>query len=525
MPSEEEAKLEIPGSVRLPAADPDRRPSDRIGSRPQSFDTRGILLFYLTIGIVVALWVKKSRDFLFAERWRWQTGIALVVLVLAVLVIPSTARWLQQRGTSVRAGFLFFGLIPAVLVGYVGFILWRPTYEFYALRSLFLVVVVLLPGVMFYLFILNRKISLLNQFIANLDRLGLLEHGFLVQESGEEHQRKFVSYLRKFEAVYGTVTEDTLKKAMQGISDRSDSRGLTDGVLTGETGVPVVVATLLIALGWLLVLPLKAPPPDMPVWFAALTVESSPVNYAFIGAYFFALQMLFRRYVLRDLRPSAYVSISMRIILAVIGIWVAGSAASILGFGDKQTSLYITGFVIGVFPPIVWQFVQSAFKRVGATFVLPNLRSELPINDLDGLTVWHEARLEEEGIENIPNMATADIVELVVQTRFPGEQIIDWVDQAILFTSMGPDPEPRKKLRVHGIRTATSLQVGYEKARLPEDRQAFEKILTSGDGLRSPIRGLVDTLPTSPNLQLVRNWKNCEPAPVIRNLEKAAAAG
>jgi hypothetical protein len=34
-------------------------------------------------------------------------------------------------------------------------------------------------------------------------------------------------------------------------------------------------------------------------------VEQPPLTYAFLGAYFFSLQMLFRRYVHRDLRGSA----------------------------------------------------------------------------------------------------------------------------------------------------------------------------------------------------------------------------
>jgi len=258
----------------------------RRGRTAAEIDTRGVVLVYLVLAIVVALWVNRSRDFLFAERWRWEAAIGLVVLILAALAIPSTSRWLQEKGTSVRAGLLFFVLIPALLMGYVGFILWRPTYEFYALRSLFLIVVILLPGVMFYLFILNRKISLLNLFIANLDGLGLLDKQ--VRRRGE-----FASYVRKFEAVYGTVSDETLMNALEGVHDGSDSRGLTDRVLTAETGVPVVVATLLIALGWLLVLPLKDAPADTPVWFAALAVESSPVNFAFLGAYFFALQMFF----------------------------------------------------------------------------------------------------------------------------------------------------------------------------------------------------------------------------------------
>jgi hypothetical protein len=49
------------------------------------------------------------------------------------------------------------------------------------------------------------------------------------------------------------------------------------------------------------------------------------------------------------------------------------------------------------------------------------MMSRLPLSDLDGLTVWHEARLEEEDIENIPNMANADLVELLLNTRLSPE--------------------------------------------------------------------------------------------------------
>ena len=69
----------------------------------------------------------------------------------------------------------------------------------------------------------------------------------------------------------------------------------------------------------------------------------------------------------------------------------------------------------------------------------------MPVSDLDGLTVWHEARLEEEDIENIPNMATTEIVDLMLSTRFPPDRIIDWVDQAIFFTHLGPDEEEKNK--------------------------------------------------------------------------------
>ena len=98
--------------------------------------------------------------------------------------------------------------------------------------------------------------------------------------------------------------------------------------------------------------------------------------------------------------------------------------------------------------------------------VVPSLRSGQPVTDLDGLTVWHETRLEEEDIENVPNMATVDMAGMLVSTPYSAERVIDWVDQAILLTQLGPadargvggrsDPV-MAMLRCRGIRSASAL--------------------------------------------------------------------
>jgi hypothetical protein len=142
--------------------------------------------------------------------------------------------------------------------------------------------------------------------------------------------------------------------------------------------------------------------------------------------------------------------------------------------------------------------------------------SRLRLSDLDGLTVWHEARLEEEDIENIPNMATAEIVDLMLSTRFPPDRIIDWVDQAILFTHLGPDPEgvkegekPKNLLRVQGIRTATSLIEAFEAAQIKgrDDSQEINEILSKALGTQGHIRSFLDAIKTEPNLALVGAWR------------------
>ncbi len=538
-------------SVAVPAA-PRRRtlPTKTISKRET-------LIFYLVLAVVGVLWKEEWRT---AALRYWWASLAILAALLAVLLVPYTRTWLERVGTSARIAVPVFG-VP-LLVLFSLFIPKFPQYQFYALRLPYLILVTLLPGVMFYLFMVNRKTSLLNEFIANLDRLGVLaappvsDVGPISKLQEERYAyyrwwRRVTSYVRKFEAIYGCVSPEVLQQAFEGagtvtvpgapssqVAATAASFGWPEGagIVPGsssspeaekasptETKIPVVVSTLLIALGWLVTLPLQRPATGDTDWMSALSLDhSTPLHFAFLGAYFFSLQMLFRRYVLRDLRPSAYMAISIRIILAVIGTWIVTAAADGMGLMRGKSSLLIVGFVIGVFPPVVWQFVQSAFKKIGAGFVLPSLQSQLPISDLDGLTVWHESRLEEEGIENIPNMAMADIVELMVQTRLPAEQIIDWVDQAILYTNLGPQPEkkkdgasPRQRLRAQGIRTATSLQVSYERCTPGSDREAFEKVLSAPDGsaVRSPMRSLVDTLTTNSNLELVRAWKGLPESP------------
>ena len=203
-----------------------------------------------------------------------------------------------------------------------------------------------------------------------------------------------------------------------------------------------------------------------------------------------------------DLGGSAYVAVAMRIVLAVIGTWVVMVASLQLGLAT-QGQLLVIGFVIGVFPQVAWQIIQAAFRKVTNFTRLKSMESDLPLSDLDGLTVWHEARLEEEDIENIPNMATTDLVELFINTRFPPERIIDWVDQAIPYTQIGANDKGfRDELRLHGIRTATSfLEASAVRTRQKEKPTASS--ISSANAMEF-YPSLEAALSTNSNLALVQ---------------------
>lgn len=497
----------------------------------------------------------------------WWMLAPMAVIILALFAFPSSRRWLHQSTAQRRIGLIIFGVLPAVLLSVGAVVLLPPQLQAAALRVIFLVVVCSLPAVLYYLFMATKKYSLLNEFLLNLGRLGLLAPQRLPRnpsgdgwETEGERTGRIYAYVQKFEAVYGAVPTDLGGMVLNPTSsafpvvdrrmNKTDTTGVA-GIFALETTVPVILATVLLTLGWLITLPpwhgflpdrqaVQATAAETLIterWLSAFNPVQTPVHFAFMGAYFFGLQMLFRRYVRRDLRASAYVAVSLRVILSLIGIWVvvaATTANPLVYFGARAkessvdaNTLLVLGFVIGVFPRVAWQVVQSAVKRFsGATFLLPSLQAQLPLSDLDGLTVWHEARLEEEDIENIPNMATADLVDLMINTRFAPDRLIDWVDQAILYTYLGPErardgEETRRAiLRRHGIRTASALQEVYRQCESESDREALERILGVADGGRSPLRSLVDAVATNSNLRLIQIWRGLAtgeaavPAPV-----------
>ena len=506
----------------------------------------GCLIWVIVIPLAVAMFFDAGRKFLY-HRW-WAVG-AGIILLAALFFVERFRVWFAKLAEEKRTGILVFIVLPLLLVAIGTIVLLPRPYQITVVRSVFLVAVCLFPALLYYLFIAARKISLLNDYFVNLRRLGLLPIRQAVSASGDDprwdddRKVRLRNYVQKFEALYGPVPA-TMREAIVDTPDpftvlaapatsKWGGKPLWDSgssgnlpVFTAETAIPVVLATVLIAIGWLMALPPTAffqePAGNAAgFWSAAFKISEDPIVYAFLGAYFFALQMLFRRFVREDLRKSAYLAVSLRIILAVIGTWVAIKAITAIGkMDEKAASLLIVGFVIGVFPRIAWQFIQGAWKflmrKLHLSAVLPSMESKLPVSDLDGLTVWHEARLEEEDIENIPNMASTEIIDLMLSTRFPPDRIIDWVDQAILFTYLGPDKEEDKKkgnsrrdlLRLQGIRTATSLIRAFDNAQLTDRKDAVqvEKILSESS--RSHIRSLLDAINTEPNLALIKAWRS-----------------
>ena len=168
--------------------------------------------------------------------------------------------------------------------------------------------------------------------------------------------------------------------------------------------------------------------------------------FAALGAYVFNFGFLARRGYMADVTKNAFWSCINRLILAV-GFGIALSMATTThGWGFRGESLGFISFAIAFIPRVA----LSWLRRAGSDYFGEREDSthELSLQLVQGIDIWKVARLEEEGIESIQNLATASAVTLAAKMHYPLRSIVDWVDQAILIQRL---PESFKRLSTIGV--------------------------------------------------------------------------
>lgn len=289
----------------------------------------------------------------------------------------------------------------------------------------------------------------------------------------------------------------------------------------------MLVATLVLTLGWVLTLapvgmsvPLRQPK-DILLLFAPLP---SALTYGFLGAYFFSLGDVLRRYVRGDLKPKVYSSIAVRVFLVFILAWVLDrmvpaeggvASATVTQPGGVKLALI---FLVGFFPETGLTYIREVARPLLGKLLSLSAEAS-PLTDLDGIDLYDRARLLDEGVTNVESLAHHDFIDLMMETRIPVARLVDWVDQAILYlhVSEAPSakpgnhnsPELRTRLRKYGIRTATDLLEVYKAAK---SRKELEVVLQAlGDpsdaGKTSRMQLIVDALRDDEWLSCIQHWR------------------
>jgi hypothetical protein len=240
--------------------------------------------------------------------------------------------------------------------------------------------------------------------------------------------------------------------------------------------------------------------------------------------------MLIRRYFQDDLKTAAYTNASSRIVAVTLLITAVHQVWPSAWSVEQELA---TAFLIGVFPQVGLKALQNLIA-LPLRPLIPSLERPYPLSDLDGLNIWYEARLLEEGVEDMQNLATANLVDVMLRTRVPVERLIDWVDQAHLYLRVGKErskdaegreqPSDRDMLRRLGIRTATDLEDAFRPSLRPgadgrmepdpieESPEFLERLRGAldrpGETLPSATRSILKTFAREPNLYHVRQWKS-----------------
>jgi hypothetical protein len=149
-------------------------------------------------------------------------GAGLLVLIVAAAFFARVRGRLQNISVRTRVALTIVALLAIVTLIVYGITKLPQSHQGVALRILLLAPACLFPATLYYLFISTRKYIVLNEFIINLDRLGLLDRRSAnPPESDVVRKLRFRAYLQKFEAVYGSLPNDLIEGLIASDDPRS----------------------------------------------------------------------------------------------------------------------------------------------------------------------------------------------------------------------------------------------------------------------------------------------------------------
>jgi hypothetical protein len=415
-------------------------------------------------------------------------------------------------------------LVAAIVVGGLIWLALRTSAAPAVLKASAVLALAVLPGWLYVSFVRNRVRLMWDEYVLTLFRLRADALAALPEppQTSQYHARWLQAgglpddvnniYLRKFEASFGYG----LLPAVRGYGRVRVSPALLSLV------IPTVVLS---GLGWWAVLRPDLMSPHSSSLITVLRIGQLPeANYilhrmlwlacaqsAFVGAYLYATYRLLQLSLQGALRANSYAVTALRLVVATllgatIGLFWPYSFSS-------QVAVVFT-FLVAVIPTGGVAALQAAVA--GALRVaVPSLSSAYPLSDLDGLTLAAERRLSLEGIDDMTSLVTCNLVDVLLHTRLPAPQLVNWVDQACLYIylprirdgfydrahakSQSSDSNwpNRNALRRIGVRMATDL----------------ERMLATGEQLLDderlrPLLPLARNLRREANLVYVRAWRS-----------------
>jgi hypothetical protein len=225
----------------------------------------------------------------------------------------------------------------------------------------------------------------------------------------------------------------------------------------GISWLVAVIGLLVLFLGEKLGIDALEP---FPIGNQVFPIEGSRLIFgmAFLGAYFWGVQYVFRRYVLNDLIPGVFFNLAIRMLLAsTLALLIFNAFASSEGNTAAGATIDMSlwpavAFLIGTFPQRGLHWLASRVPML-ATKPDPSVRV-MPVDMIEGIEAYDKMRLHELGIDSCHDLASADFIPLVLRTSYSAREVTDWILQAKLCIYCG---QAVGDLRHQGIRGVVEL--------------------------------------------------------------------
>jgi hypothetical protein len=156
------------------------------------------------------------------------------------------------------------------------------------------------------------------------------------------------------------------------------------------------------------------------------------------GSFTFNMGVMSRRLFLLDITEHLFWSALNRVVFGL-------GMTLVLAMAFPATPLFVF-FFIPFYPRVVLGYFRRKVREQLKTS--DHESDELPLELIQGIDIWKEQRLEEEGIESVQNLATCDFFSLSAETHYPLRTLLDWIDQAIVIQRF---PKSFPQLREAGI--------------------------------------------------------------------------
>lgn len=191
----------------------------------------------------------------------------------------------------------------------------------------------------------------------------------------------------------------------------------------------------------------------------------SVLAWAFAGGFLYSAYNIIRRLRALDLSPNVYYSAGIRILLAsavalvlsfILGEESAVNPDTTTGqLFSLKSSLAAVSFLAGIFPQRILNYLIKRFRELFSNDSVTE--RSLSLYNIEGISIYHKERLEEIGIDNAQNLATASLTQLIAETPYDARQLLDWIGQAKLVCYVKDDIH---RLRAIGIRSVFDLLKG-----------------------------------------------------------------